>query len=108
MVEVPMFNLAKQDFRPRKLPVGMLLAAFMLPAAGAITDTARADPYRWCAHYGFRNDGGTSCGFTTWEQCQAAISGVGGFCAPNQFYDGRPVVTPEDRPAPRRRGRSRD
>jgi len=34
-------------------------------------------------------------------QCQAAVSGVGGFCTPNQFYDGKPIVTPEER------GRSR-
>jgi hypothetical protein len=32
---------------------------------------------RYCANY---YDGGTNCGFQTWEQCQAAASGVGGFC----------------------------
>jgi hypothetical protein len=25
------------------------------------------------------------------------VSGVGGFCAENNFFDGKPVVTPEDR-----------
>jgi len=59
--------------------------------------TAHADPYRWCAVYGGGNDGGSSnCYFVTIEQCRAAISGNGGFCAPNNFYDGRPVTTPED------------
>jgi len=83
----------------------IVLAAFTLLIVGSAVDTARADPYRWCAEYGGGGHGGSSsCSFITLEQCQAAISGVGGFCAPNQFYDGRPVVTPEDAPP---RGRSR-
>ena len=66
---------------------------------------ALADPYRWCAEYGSGISGGghTSCYFNTFAQCQASVSGVGGFCRQNAFYDGRPVTTPEDRPARRRR-----
>ena len=62
-------------------------------------DGARADPYKWCAVYagGGESGGSTSCYFVTIEQCRAAVSGVGGFCAENGFYDGKPVVTPEDR-----------
>jgi hypothetical protein len=32
----------------------------------------------------------------TLQQCQASISGNGGFCTHNNFYDGKPVTTPED------------
>jgi hypothetical protein len=35
-------------------------------------------------------DGGfaaTNCGFLTLEQCRATVSGIGGFCVPNQFYN---------------------
>jgi hypothetical protein len=71
---------------------------------GAAPEPAKADPYRWCAEYsGGRGGGGRNCYFVTWQQCMAAISGVGGLCTPNPFYDGRPVVTPEDGPRPRRR-----
>ena len=84
------------------------LAAFTLLIVGLPVDPARADPYRWCAEYGGSDDGGTSCSFITLEQCRAAVSGVGGFCSPNQFYDGRPVVTPEDRPVRRQRGGRRN
>ena len=67
---------------------------------GSTIDTAQADPYKWCALYnGGRGGGATNCYFVTLDQCQMAVSGVGGFCMPNQFYDGRPVVTPEDRVA---------
>jgi hypothetical protein len=65
---------------------------------GALADTARADPYPWCGVYAAGNDdNGTNCYFMTLGQCRAAVSGVGGFCTANPFYDGRPVTTPEDR-----------
>jgi len=58
-------------------------------------DHGRADPYRWCAEYGNGDSGGgTNCYFVTLEQCRATVSGNGGFCRQNGFYDGRPF-TPE-------------
>ncbi|MFL5101045.1 MAG: DUF3551 domain-containing protein [Xanthobacteraceae bacterium] len=44
--------------------------------------------YPWCAQYGTRG-GARNCGFTTWEQCRAAISGMGGYCIENPFYQRR-------------------
>ena len=41
----------------------------------------------WCAYYG-SGSGGTNCGFHSFEQCQAAISGNGGKCLRNQWYSG--------------------
>ncbi len=70
-----------------------ILAAGLLVCASA----AQADPYPWCAQYGGGRSGGASnCYFKTIQQCRAAVSGVGGFCRPNMFYDGKPVRTPED------------
>lgn len=71
----------------------------LIVAAGLVASgpTPHADPYRWCANYGSGQGGGSSnCYFLTLEQCQAAVSGNGGFCGPNTFYDGRPVTTPGD------------
>ena len=81
-----------------------ILATLVSLTVAAAASTASADPYRWCAEYGGgeMGSGGTNCYFMTIEQCRAAIAGMGGFCSPNQFYDGRPVVTPEDA-APRMR-----
>ena len=31
--------------------------------------------------------GASNCGFLTIEQCRATVSGIGGFCVPNQFYN---------------------
>jgi len=67
------------------------VAALVTLIAGLVLDStqvhAQADPYRWCAQYGGRS-GGTNCYFMTIGQCQAAVSGVGGFCRPNPFYTG--------------------
>ena len=59
------------------------------------------DPYPWCAVYSGDGGGGTNCGFLTLELCRATVSGIGGFCAPNQFYNpGRPAARTRTR-APR-------
>ncbi len=85
-----------------RLLVGTLATLLVLVAIDGAQNRASADPYRWCAMYSAK--GATNCYFVTLEQCQAAISGMGGFCQPNNFYDGRPVMTAEDGV---RRGRSR-
>jgi hypothetical protein len=64
----------------------LLGAAFLVGG----TPQAKADPYRWCAEYGGEEGGGTNCGFLTLEQCRITIHGMGGWCVPNHFYDGRP------------------
>ena len=61
-----------------------------------LADTARADPYQWCAVLGGGDDLSTGCYYLTLQQCKASISGNGGFCTHNNFYDGKPVTTPED------------
>jgi hypothetical protein len=45
------------------------------------------DNTRWCAEYLGEAGGATNCGFFTIEQCRATVSGIGGFCVPNQFYN---------------------
>ena len=66
------------------------LAALVLALAGPAFDSAKADPYRWCANYSSKLSG-SNCWFMTLEQCRATVSGVGGYCSPNPFYDGRPI-----------------
>jgi hypothetical protein len=82
-------------------------AVLLTILAGSAFDTARADPYRWCAVMGNSDSIGTNCYFMTLEQCNATVSGNGGFCTHNNFYDGRPVMTPDDgvRASPRRNPR---
>ncbi|HUC48463.1 MAG TPA: DUF3551 domain-containing protein [Xanthobacteraceae bacterium] len=61
-----------------------------LAVAGAIglmaaATPARAQNYPWCARYGTPYDD-TSCGFVSYEQCMASVSGIGGFCEKNDTF----------------------
>lgn len=47
----------------------------------------------WCAAY---RNGSTNCGFYTYDQCMASVSGIGGYCNRN-YIDGAP-----DKPAARK------
>jgi hypothetical protein len=66
---------------------GLLLIAGLILPAGALSTPVEAQNYPWCAYYGSgRGGGGTNCGFTTFQQCLATISGMGGFCDRNTQY----------------------
>lgn len=67
----------------------LIIAVSALAGSAAIGTVAHAQEYPWCAHYGDDN-GGTNCGFSTLEQCKAAISGNGGSCDANPFYSQAP------------------
>ena len=66
----------------------LLAAVSLLLAAGSVfRREGPADPYAWCAEYGGGRGGGRNCYFVTLEQCRWTISGNGGMCTPNPFYD---------------------
>jgi len=66
----------------------LLVFAVSLAAAG-FADRAQAQDYPWCAFYD-TGDQAINCGFVSREQCMATVSGIGGFCMPNNTY--RPVT----------------
>ena len=61
------------------------LAAMALIALLLAGSDTRADG-PWCAYY---RTGGTNCGFYSFEQCIATISGAGGYCGQNSNYSRR-------------------
>jgi hypothetical protein len=78
------------------------LLAITFAALSLSTIGARADG-TWCAHYGVPH---TNCGFYSFQQCMAAISGNGGFCLPNPFSAyGSAGSTYDSAREPRRRHR---
>jgi hypothetical protein len=75
-------------------PLLCLVGALIVTTA--IGTPAHAQNYPWCAYYSGRALGGASnCGFTTFQQCLATVSGIGGFCEPNTQY--RPPPGPHRR-----------
>ena len=70
----------------------------VLIATAAIGKPAHAQN-RWCAFYSAPFYA-TNCGFSTYEQCLATVSGVGGYCQPNTMYVPPPVRHRHYRPYP--------
>ena len=66
----------------------LLFILVVLTAAVCIEKPAVAQNYPWCAQYGGKMGGGENCGFSTYQQCMAALSGNGGFCNRNTQYVG--------------------
>jgi len=61
------------------------VAAATLLMLLAQADFAAAQNYPWCAQLNLRG-GARNCGFVSWEQCMATVSGIGGFCEQNFLY----------------------
>jgi hypothetical protein len=76
----------------------LLLPALTLITAMTIGTSAQAQNYPWCAQYG-TGMGGMNCGFVSFAQCMATVSGIGGFCMQNNTYQ----QTPGSYPLVRRR-----
>ena len=54
--------------------------AVLMAAVSFSTGEAKAEPYwPWCARYGWS----TICAYATFQQCQAGVSGAGGYCTQN-------------------------
>ena len=74
------------------LALAALALSAVLAHSSALAYEMPYDPYPWCAIYSGDAGGASNCGFLTIEQCRATVSGIGGFCEPNQFYNpARPI-----------------
>jgi hypothetical protein len=58
------------------------IAIIALTSAGLALSSLGAEAAPWCARY---PEGASNCGFHTFAQCQATVSGRGGFCDQNSF-----------------------
>jgi hypothetical protein len=58
----------------------------ILIGSAAISTSVQAQNYPWCAEYTGTMGGARNCGFSTYDQCMAALSGNGGFCNRNTQY----------------------
>jgi hypothetical protein len=74
---------------------GWLAISLLVPTAG------QAQTYPWCAQYGGMGGGGRNCGFVSYAQCMATVSGIGGYCERNSFYTGPETPVRRHKKAPR-------
>jgi hypothetical protein len=69
----------------RKFIVPVAISMFTVLAS--VQPSSAEITYPWCAQY-MRD--GRNCGFSTYEQCRATVSGIGGYCEVNAMY--RPSI----------------
>jgi Protein of unknown function (DUF3551) len=62
------------------LPLGVIAAA-TVPCA-----PVKAQNYPWGGQYGGAMGGAANREFGTFQQCQATVAGIGGFCIQNNTY----------------------
>jgi hypothetical protein len=79
-----------------RLPI---LSLFLMAAAllGEIHAASAQSPtsYPWCSRGG--RSSANNCYFTSKEQCQRTISGIGAFCLTNPYYRRSPAGRPQRR-----------
>lgn len=87
----------------RKTQLALLtLGATVLAGVVTVTPAAARD-YPWCAQGGEYDYPG-ECAYSTYEQCQASVSGRLLFCGPNPLVAAYGQA-PQRQPQPRRRTR---
>ena len=77
----------------RILGLGVAIAAL-----SALNGPAAAQG-AWCS----QDMNAVSCGYYTLQQCQAGVSGNGGYCVPNPFVKQAPPEPPRQKRAPKTR-----
>ena len=64
----------------RQMRAALALGIAILAALVVASSPAQAG---WCASVTGPDGGFVSCGYASWQQCRAAVSGQGGICYPN-------------------------
>jgi hypothetical protein len=67
------------------------LALLVAVVGAAPSSLAQSSPYEypWCSlRGGWSGGGGQSCYYTSYQQCMASLSGIGGTCIRNPYVDG--------------------
>jgi hypothetical protein len=77
--------------------IALMPAALLLTAAALAPRPAAALNYPWCATYYDSSRGMTSCAFTSFGQCLATVSGIGGHCSTNPSYAPSPLYAARHR-----------
>jgi hypothetical protein len=66
--------------RKRAVCVAFAFGIAVVTALVAAPSSAQAG---WCASVSGSDGGEVTCGYSSWEQCRAAVSGQGGICYPD-------------------------
>jgi hypothetical protein len=65
------------------ITAAIAISALSFTATPGAARTAQAAPTNPSEHYCLSYEAGSECGFTSYEQCEAMASGIGGDCRPD-------------------------
>jgi hypothetical protein len=68
---------------PKLIFLAAIAAIGVFAAVVCFEKPAVAQNSPWCAYYDLGEGGATNCGFSTYQQCLATVSGIGGSCGPD-------------------------
>ncbi len=77
----------------RSLILPLVLANAALMSAADVASAQSPTSYPWCSR-SFDRTSNINCYFTSKEQCQRTISGIGAYCFPSPYRAGGSAVTP--------------
>jgi hypothetical protein len=81
-----------------RIPIIVLfMIATVLLGETQVSNAQSPYSYPWCAvPSGGDNSGGgaMSCYYTSWQQCMATLSGIGGNCVESPYYHAQPTQLP--------------
>jgi hypothetical protein len=63
-------------------PAMRAVFALVIAIAAALFAASGSAQAAWCASVTGPDGGFVSCGYVSWQQCRAAVSGQGGICYP--------------------------
>src|SRR5215475_9679866 len=95
------------DKAVREASMRLLILSLIVTAAALFAETqslSAQSPYSypWCSRQAGKDFDTTSCYFTSYQQCMATISGIGGWCYQSPYYHAtRDTHAPRER-RPRR------
>jgi len=81
----------------RELIIVLFVVAAALLGETQISNAQSSYSYAWCAILpgaGSGSGGAMSCYYTSWEQCKATMSGIGGLCVESPYYHPQPTQLP--------------
>jgi hypothetical protein len=74
--------------------IALFVVAVALLGKTQISNAQSPYSYPWCSLGGAKSSNALSCYYTSWEQCRATISGIGGTCVESPYYHPQPIRLP--------------
>jgi hypothetical protein len=81
----------------------LVVVRIALIGTSDVASAQSAYSYPWCSQLPAAQSDATTCYFTSYQQCMATISGIGGYCYQSPYYHASAATKPVKSRRPRHR-----